>query len=80
MSVGTPEIEQQIEGPHEPTEEELLLVSSDLDDCPEVWQGELGSYVLETHKRLRQVEAFFSSWTIVSGIAFIPVHSSDHDA
>lgn len=57
-----------------------MLVSSDLDDCPEVWQGELGSYVLETHKRLRQVEAFFSSWTIVSGIAFISLHSSDHDA
>jgi len=33
--------------------------SSDLDDCPEVWQEELNKYMLETRKRARQVEHWF---------------------
>ncbi|KAI0348677.1 hypothetical protein BDW22DRAFT_1320092 [Trametopsis cervina] len=48
----------------EPTDEERRLASSDLDDCPEIWQGELGSYVLDTHKRQRQIDAYFNRWVI----------------
>lgn len=47
------------------TEEERRLASSDLDDCPEVWQGELGNYIMETHKRQRQIDNWFGHWIIV---------------
>lgn len=40
-------------------------MSSDLDDSPEIWQGELGNYILETHKRQKQIDAFFNRWIIV---------------
>lgn len=33
--------------------------SSDLDECPEVWQDELNKYMLETRIRARQVEHWF---------------------
>ncbi|KAI0082175.1 hypothetical protein K474DRAFT_1655508 [Panus rudis PR-1116 ss-1] len=56
----TPSVDDQ----HETTEEELRLASSDLEDCPEIWKGELGNYILETHKRQRQVEEFFQHWII----------------
>ncbi|OCH96546.1 hypothetical protein OBBRIDRAFT_815823 [Obba rivulosa] len=49
---------------HEVTEEDRRLVSSDLEDCEEVWMGELGNYVIETHKRQKQVDAWFSRWII----------------
>jgi chromatin-remodeling ATPase INO80 len=50
---------------HEPTEDERRLVSSDLEDCPEIWQGELGSYILEIRKRQKQIDAHFNRWIIV---------------
>lgn len=48
-------------------EEEPRSVSSDLEDYEELWKGELGNYVMETHKRQKQVYAWFSRWIIVSG-------------
>ena len=48
----------------ESAEEETKL-SSDLDECPELWVAELGNYVIETHKRQKQVDAWFSRWIIV---------------
>ena len=48
------------------TEEEARLASSDLEDCEEIWKGELGNYIMETHKRQKQVDAWFSRWIIVS--------------
>ena len=49
----------------ENSEEDLRLVSSDLEDCPEVWIGELSDYVLETQKRQKQVEKWFESSILV---------------
>ncbi|KIJ68315.1 hypothetical protein HYDPIDRAFT_24608 [Hydnomerulius pinastri MD-312] len=46
---------------YQQTEEERRLVSSDLSDCEEVWIGELSDYILETHKRQRQVESWFEA-------------------
>ncbi|KIK96361.1 hypothetical protein PAXRUDRAFT_312720 [Paxillus rubicundulus Ve08.2h10] len=43
------------------TEEERRLVSSDLSDCEDVWIGELSDYIIETHKRQRQVESWFEA-------------------
>ncbi|KAF9229431.1 hypothetical protein BS17DRAFT_723199 [Gyrodon lividus] len=43
------------------TEEERRLLSSDLSDCEDVWIGELGDYMIETHKRQRQVESWFEA-------------------
>lgn len=48
------------------TEEEARLASSDLEDCEEIWKGELGGYIMESHKRQKQVDAWFSRWIIVS--------------
>ncbi|GBE77918.1 Putative DNA helicase [Sparassis crispa] len=45
-------------------EEDMKLSSSDLEDCEELWTGELGNYIVETHKRQKQVDAFFSRWII----------------
>ncbi|KAH7883708.1 SNF2 family N-terminal domain-containing protein [Phlebopus sp. FC_14] len=42
-------------------EQERRLVSSDLSDCEEVWLGEFSDYILETHKRQRQVESWFEA-------------------
>ena len=58
-----PEFEPE---PYEPTEEERRLASSDLEDCPEIWKGELGNYIMETHRRQRQIDSFFGHWIIVS--------------
>ncbi|PCH33516.1 hypothetical protein WOLCODRAFT_135169 [Wolfiporia cocos MD-104 SS10] len=46
------------------TEEEARLTSTDLEDCEEVWLPEIGHYALETHKRFKQVDAWFSRWII----------------
>lgn len=48
------------------TDEDRRLVSSDLSDCEEVWIGELSDYILETHKRQRQVESWFEASVLVS--------------
>ncbi|CCM00896.1 uncharacterized protein FIBRA_02942 [Fibroporia radiculosa] len=48
----------------EQTEEESRLTSTDLEDCEEVWLAELGNYVIESHKRQKQVDAWFSRWII----------------
>ncbi|EIN14169.1 hypothetical protein PUNSTDRAFT_117740 [Punctularia strigosozonata HHB-11173 SS5] len=45
--------------PYIPTEEERRLASSDLDDCEEVWLGELADYMVETRKRQKQVGTWF---------------------
>ncbi|KAH8100604.1 SNF2 family N-terminal domain-containing protein [Cristinia sonorae] len=50
--------------PYELTEEERRLASSDLEDCPELWKGELGNYIMETHRRQRQIESYFGHWII----------------
>ncbi|KAF8898609.1 SNF2 family N-terminal domain-containing protein [Infundibulicybe gibba] len=42
-------------------EEERRLISSDLDDCEEIWIGELSEYMLETQKRLKHVERWFEA-------------------
>ena len=47
-------------------EEERRLVSSDLSDCEEVWIGDLSDYIMETHKRQRQVESWFEASILVS--------------
>ncbi|KAF9270344.1 hypothetical protein L218DRAFT_888813 [Marasmius fiardii PR-910] len=39
------------------------LVSSDLEDCEEVWIGELSEYILQTQRRFNQVEQFFYNST-----------------
>ncbi|CDO72378.1 hypothetical protein BN946_scf184977.g77 [Trametes cinnabarina] len=52
-----------VEEPPESAEEDLKP-SSDLEDCPELWWDELGNYILETHKRQKQVEIWFSQWII----------------
>ncbi|KAF9456537.1 SNF2 family N-terminal domain-containing protein [Collybia nuda] len=41
--------------------EELRLASSDLEDCEEIWIGELSEYMLETQKRQNQVADWFES-------------------
>lgn len=43
------------------TEEEQRLVSSDLDDCEELWVTELRDYMLETQKRRKHVEKWFDA-------------------
>ena len=52
------------EEPMESAEEDNK-VTSDLEDCQELWVAELGNYVIETHKRQKQVDAWFSRWIIV---------------
>ncbi|KAF8622243.1 hypothetical protein AX15_007182 [Amanita polypyramis BW_CC] len=40
-------------------EQEHLLISSDLEDCQDLWVAELRDYMLETQKRRKQVEKWF---------------------
>lgn len=54
-----------------PDEEERRLASSDLDDCEEVWIGELSDYILETKKRQNQVAQYFWASVLVSIHAFL---------
>lgn len=54
----------------QPDEEERRLASSDLDDCEEVWIGELSDYILETKKRQNQVAQYFWASVLVSIHAF----------
>ena len=56
--------------PAPPTEEELRLASSDLDDCGEIWIQELSDYVLETQKRNKQVDLWFMDSCVVRSITF----------
>ena len=51
---------------HGTTDEELRLASSDLEDCEEVWIGELSDYMLETQKRQNQVVDWFEASIVVS--------------
>jgi DNA helicase INO80 len=50
------EPELKIEEYRVQTEEERRLASSDLDDCEEIWIGEISEYMLETQKRQKQVK------------------------
>ena len=53
---------------HEPTEEELRLMSSDLSDCEDLWIQELSNYVLDTQKRQKEVERWFTDSCIASTV------------
>lgn len=46
-----------------PTIDDPALDSSDLEDCSEVWMGELSDYIVETQKRQSQVAQYF--WTSI---------------
>ncbi|KAI0639257.1 SNF2 family N-terminal domain-containing protein [Trametes polyzona] len=52
-----------VEEPPESAEEDPRP-SSDLEDCQELWWDELGHYIMETHKRQKQVDVWFSQWII----------------
>ncbi|KAI0318480.1 SNF2 family N-terminal domain-containing protein [Amylostereum chailletii] len=52
--------EPEAEGEREPTEEERRLASSDLDDCEEIWLGEIADYMLETQKRRNVLQDIFN--------------------
>jgi len=69
-------VEPKIEDLHQLSEEELRLASSDLDDCEEVWIGELSEYILETHKRQKQVQVWFDASVLVSFISTLVRSSS----
>ncbi|KZT06822.1 uncharacterized protein LAESUDRAFT_743170 [Laetiporus sulphureus 93-53] len=58
------ETDPSVDGQREQTEEEARLASTDLEDCEEIWMGELGNYIIENHKRQKQVDAWFSRWII----------------
>ena len=60
-SIGAPQ-----EPIYQPSEVELRLISSDLEDCEEVWMQELSDYMLETRKRTKQVDGWFNDSCIVS--------------
>lgn len=57
------------------TEEDLRLQSSDLDDCREIWMAELGDYILETRKRYREVDTFYTL-TLQVGHSFTQTQSA----
>ena len=59
-------LEPQTAGFRGATDEEMRLASSDLEDCEEVWFGELGDYMLETQKRQNQVADWFEASIVVS--------------
>lgn len=61
------DLQPKLEEVYQPTEEERRLASSDLEDCEEIWIGELSEYVLETHKRQKQVELWFEASVLVCG-------------
>lgn len=65
-SLDSHDVQPKIEEHHQPTQEELRLTSSDLEDCEEVWIGELSEYIMETHKRQKQVEIWFEASVLVS--------------
>lgn len=52
---------------HMPTEEELRLASSDLEDCEEIWRPELEDYILDSHRRQRLVEQWFEQSCVERG-------------
>ncbi|KAJ7597201.1 SNF2 family DNA-dependent ATPase [Mycena floridula] len=46
--------------PSRHADEAQRLASSDLEDCEEVWIGELSEYIMDSQKRLKQVEQWFN--------------------
>ena len=57
------------------TEDDLVVLGK-VRNVPftlQLWQGELGNYVLETHKRQKQIDAFFNRWIIVRPTATYPL-------
>jgi hypothetical protein len=58
-----PPIQSLTSNPDRPPkiEDEPRPTSSDLDDCEDVWTGELRDYMLETQKRKKQVERWFEA-------------------
>lgn len=60
QSPGSENLEsERVDARQRSSEEDLRLASSDLEDCEEVWIGELSEYMLETQKRQNQVESWF---------------------
>lgn len=78
-SVDGHDVEPKVEDLPQPSEEELRLASSDLDDCEEVWIGELSEYILETHKRQKQVELWFDASVLVSDFISFLVKTNSTD-
>jgi DNA helicase INO80 len=60
---GTPEPPVQVE--FAPTEEELRLASSDLEDTEEIWKPELEAYILDSHRRQKYVSEWFRNSSYV---------------
>jgi len=56
------------QSPNKPPNDDTLLASSDLEDCREVWIGELSDYILETKKRQNQVAQYFWSTILVNNL------------
>jgi hypothetical protein len=50
-------------------------ISSDLEDCPELWREELGSYIMESYHRERGIEAWFEQELVVSSRVFFMLSS-----
>ncbi|KIM48080.1 hypothetical protein M413DRAFT_62469 [Hebeloma cylindrosporum] len=57
------------QGSDKPPDDDTLLASSDLEDCREVWIGELSDYILETKKRQNQVAQYF--WSTILDRNFV---------
>jgi DNA helicase INO80 len=63
---GTPEPAASAEAPPLPAEDDSRLVSSDLDDCEEIWRPQIDAYAIDAHRRQKLVEAYFETTFIVS--------------
>ncbi|EKM60935.1 uncharacterized protein PHACADRAFT_247165 [Phanerochaete carnosa HHB-10118-sp] len=65
LTIETHEVESQPDQfHHEPTEDERRLASSDLEDCPEIWQPAIGTFIMDSRKRQKQTEQYFNRWII----------------
>lgn len=60
---------------YQPTEEELRLASSDLEDCEEIWRPELDEYALDSYKRQRYVKKWFDKKGVVRNVHYRPLTS-----
>lgn len=56
---------------YQPTEEELRLASSDLEDSEEIWRQEIDDFALESHKRHRYVEIWFNENSLVGALLLV---------
>jgi hypothetical protein len=65
-SPGNDLLAQEATESHKGADEELRLASSDLEDCEDVWIGELSDYMLETQKRQNHVADWFEASIVVS--------------